>query len=113
MSTPSEPVNQDRTFSIGPDRVKRLPPYCLPESIVDVPEASGGRTYRSGMGNERCPQDLSSRNRLGRPRPENHGYSEARAVELAPEVASKFQHYGPSRPGAEVVVCLGSKKVLS
>ncbi len=122
MSTPpSEPVNQDRTFSIEvSDRVKRLPPYLFARinQLMYQKRRAGEDVIDLGMGNPSDPpQDLVIDKLAEAARdPKNHGYSEAKGLlSLRREVASKyFKHHGVHLdPEREVVVCLGSKEGFS
>jgi alanine-synthesizing transaminase len=122
MSTPpSEPVNQDRTFSIEvSDRVKRLPPYLFAQinRLKYQKRRTGEDVIDLGMGNPTDPpHDLVIDKLVEAARdPKNHGYSEAKGLmNLRREVASKyFKHYGVHLdPERETVVCLGSKEGFS
>jgi len=121
LRQPSEPINQDRSFSIEvSDRVKRLPPYLFARinKLMYDKRRTGGDVIDLGMGNPSDPpQDLVIDKLAEAARdPKNHGYSEAKGIMgLRREVASKyFKNYGVHLdPEREVVVCLGSKEGFS
>ena len=121
LRQPSEPINQDRSFSIEvSDRVKRLPPYLFARinKLMYDKRRTGGDVIDLGMGNPSDPpQDLVVEKLAEAARdPKNHGYSEAKGImSLRREVASKyFKHFGVRLdPEREVVVCLGSKEGFS
>ncbi|NQT14529.1 MAG: aminotransferase class I/II-fold pyridoxal phosphate-dependent enzyme, partial [Planctomycetes bacterium] len=118
---PSEPINQDRTFSIQvAERVKRLPPYLFARINKLKYEKRQARidVIDLGMGNPSDPpQDLVVEKLAEAARdPKNHGYSEALGLRnLRCEVASKYlrQHGVRLDPDREAIVCLGSKDGFS
>jgi alanine-synthesizing transaminase len=118
---PSEPINQDRSFSIQvADRVQRLPPYLFARinKLMYQKRRAGDDVIDLGMGNPSDPpQDLVVDKLAEAARdPKNHGYSEAQGLlSLRREAAAKyFKHYGVRLdPEREVVVCLGSKDGFS
>jgi alanine-synthesizing transaminase len=118
---PSEPIDQDRTFSIEvAERVKRLPPYLFARinKLMYEKRRAGDDVIDLGMGNPTdAPQDLIVDKLAEAARdPKNHGYSESLGLlNLRREVASKyFKHHGVRLdPDREVVVCLGSKDGFS
>ncbi len=121
LRQPSEPINQDRSFSIEvSDRVKRLPPYLFARinKLMYEKRRTGGDVIDLGMGNPSDPpQDLVVEKLAEAARdPKNHGYSEAKGIMgLRREVASKyFKKYGVRLdPERETIVCLGSKEGFS
>jgi alanine-synthesizing transaminase len=121
LRQPSEPINQDRSFSIEvSDRVKRLPPYLFARinKLMYDKRRTGGDVIDLGMGNPSDPpQDLVIEKLAEAARdPKNHGYSEAKGIMgLRREVASKyFKNFGVRLdPERETVVCLGSKEGFS
>ena len=118
---PSEPINEDRAFSVAvADRVKRLPPYLFARinKLMYQKRRAGTDVIDLGMGNPSDPpQDLVIEKLAEAARdPKNHGYSQALGLlNLRREVASKyFKHYGVRLdPQQEVIVCLGSKEGFS
>ncbi len=118
---PSEPINQDRTFSIEvAERVKRLPPYLFARinQLMYRKRRAGDDVIDLGMGNPSdAPQDLVVQKLAGAARdPKNHGYTESLGLlNLRREVAGKyFKQYGVRLdPEREVIVCLGSKEGFS
>jgi alanine-synthesizing transaminase len=121
LRQPSEPINQDRSFSIEvSDRVKRLPPYLFARinKLMYDKRRTGGDVIDLGMGNPSDPpQDLVIDKLAESARdPKIHGYSEAKGIMgLRREVASKyFKNFGVHLdPEREAVVCLGSKEGFS
>ncbi len=121
LRQPSEPINQDRSFSIEvSERVKRLPPYLFARinKLMYDKRRAGGDVIDLGMGNPSDPpQDLVVEKLAEAARdPKNHGYSEAKGImSLRREVASKyFKNFGVRLdPERELVVCLGSKEGFS
>ena len=118
---PSEPINQDRTFSVEvAERVKRLPPYLFARinKLMYQKRRAGDDVIDLGMGNPGDPpQDLVVDKLAEAARdPKNHGYSQALGLlNLRREVASKyFKHFGVRLdPEREAIVCLGSKEGFS
>jgi alanine-synthesizing transaminase len=118
---PTEPINQDRAFSIEvSDRVKRLPPYLFARinKLMYQKRRAGDDVIDLGMGNPSDPpQDLVIEKLAEAARePRNHGYSNAMGLlSLRREVASKYfkQHGVRLDPEREVVTCLGSKEGFS
>jgi alanine-synthesizing transaminase len=121
LRQPSEPINQDRSFSIEvSDRVKRLPPYLFARinKLMYDKRRTGGDVIDLGMGNPSDPpQDLVVEKLAEAAHdPKNHGYSEAKGIMgLRREVASKyFKNFGVHLdPEREAIVCLGSKEGFS
>ncbi len=118
-SLPNEPINQDRTFSIGvADRVKRLPPYLFARlnRVMYEKRRAGDDVIDLGMGNPSDPPEEMVMEKLVEAArdPKNHGYSES-LLNLRREVASKyFKQFGVRLdPEHEVLTCLGSKDGFS
>ncbi len=120
-NAPSEPVDQDRRFSIEvAERVKRLPPYLFARinRLMYEKRRAGDDVIDLGMGNPSDPpQDLVVDKLAEAARDaKNHGYSEARGLlKLRREMAGKYfkQHGVRLDPERELVVCLGSKEGFS
>jgi len=118
---PSEPINQDRTFTVEvADRVKRLPPYLFARinKLMYQKRRAGNDVIDLGMGNPSDPPQHLVVDKLAEAArdPKNHGYSQALGLmNLRREVASKyFKHFGVRLdPEREAIVCLGSKEGFS
>ena len=118
---PSEPINQERPFSIKvADRVKRLPPYLFAQinRLMYEKRRAGDDVIDLGMGNPSDPAEPRVVEKLAEAArdPKNHGYSEPLGLaNLRREVAGKyFKQFGVRLdPRSEVIVCLGSKDGFS
>ncbi len=118
---PTEPVRQDRRFSIEvADRVSRLPPYLFAQinRLMYQKRRAGDDVIDLGMGNPGDPpQDIVIEKLAEAARdPKNHGYVESQGIlSLRREVAGKYlKLYGVRLdPQNELAVCLGSKEGFS
>lgn len=118
---PSEPVQQNRPFSIKvADRVERLPPYLFARinRLMYQKRRAGDDVIDLGMGNPGDPPEELIIDKLAEAArdPKTHRYSEAQGLlNLRREVASKyFKRWGVRLdPERELIVCLGSKEGFS
>ena len=118
---PSEPLDQDRAFSIQvSDRVKRLPPYLFARinKLMYQKRRAGDDVIDLGMGNPSDPPENVVIEKLVTAARDlkTHRYSEALGImNLRREVAGKYlRRFGVRLdPEREVVVCLGSKEGFS
>jgi alanine-synthesizing transaminase len=118
---PSEPINEDRTFSIQvAERVKRLPPYLFARinRLMYEKRRAGDDVIDLGMGNPSDPPERLVVEKLAEAArdPKSHGYTESLGLlNLRREMAGKYfkQHGVRLDPERETIVCLGSKDGFS